>query len=259
MRVRSVMRPHPWTIEVQSSIRTALELMEVGGIRHLPVTDDGFLVGIVSDRDLRALRVDLRSARDGTATAAVEEALSQPIGDVMARTVISVSPNATLEDAVQLLRQHVVGALPVIENDHLVGIVSSIDLLAYFGEAAAEDGEGRCVADLMTEQVFSVHPTDSLDVAVAVMLEHGVRHTPVVDEEDAVIGIVSQRDVIGVSGSRSVAEVMHIPETVTPDTLLSDAADILLENSYGCVPVVENRRLVGILTEADFVRRASAC
>lgn len=257
-RVRSVMRAHPWTVEVEAPVRKALELMEEGGIRHLPVTDDGHVVGIVSDRDLRGLRLDLSASRQGRASPEAERALERPIGTMMARTVITVGPQTPIAEAVQLLREHVIGALPVMDDQQLVGIVSSIDLLTYFGEAVAASGQARCVADLMTEHVFSVLPTDPLDVAMAVMLDHGVRHTPVVDEDGTVVGIVSHRDLLRAAAAHRVAEVMHTPETVEPDTLLADAAEILIENAFGCVPVVENERLVGILTESDFVRSAAS-
>lgn len=271
--VRSVMRAHPWTVEEQAPIRKAIELMDEGGIRHLPVMGDGHVVGIVSDRDLRGSRSDLNAARRHEASPEAEQALERPISTLMARTVISVSPQTPLAEAVHLLREHVIGALPVIDDGQLVGIVSSIDLLSYFGEAAAANGQARCVADLMTEHVFSVLPTDHLDVAMAVMLDHGVRHAPVVDEDGVVVGIVSHRDLLGATVARTkidrdgnlvellralttqtVAEIMHTPETVEPETLLSDAAELLIENAIGCVPVVENQRLVGILTESDFVR-----
>lgn len=258
-RVRSVMRAHPWTIDVGAPVRRALELMEVGGMRHLPVTDSGHLVGIVSDRDLRALRLELRDARNGVASLETEDALAQPIGSVMERGVISVSPHTSIEDAVQLLREHTIGALPVLDEARIVGILSVIDVLAYFGGVLADDWPARCVGDVMTERVFTLLPTDPIDAALALMQDHGVLHAPVLDDEGAVVGVLSHRDLLGLTAPRAqtVAEVMHVAETVERDTLLADAADLLVENAFGCVPVVENRRLVGILTESDFARRAA--
>lgn len=257
-RVRSVMRTHPWTIDVEASLRTALELLEVGGVRHLPVTDDGHLVGIVSDRDLRPWRALLRDVRGGAANLDAEDALAQPIGAVMSRTVFSVTPEVSIEDAVELLREQAIGALPVVEGDTVVGIVSIVDLLGVLSDALAERSSTRRVGDLMTEHVFSVLRTDPVDAALTVLRDHGVRHAPVVDDEGAVVGVVSYGDLVAHAGAHTVGGVMHLPETVSRDTRLVDAAEILVENGFGCVPVVENRRLVGILTESDFVRSVAA-
>jgi len=93
----------------------------------------------------------------------------------------------------------------------------------------------------------------------------------VVDRDGELVGLVSHRDLargilgriddvpIGVEEDilrrRRVGEIMVTePETVEPDARLRDAAEIMLEDKIGCLPVVEGTRLVGILTEADFVR-----
>jgi CBS domain-containing membrane protein len=129
----------------------------------------------------------------------------------------------------------------------------------------------RLVRDLMTEKVFTLGPADSLVALEDLMDARRVRHVPVVDKEGDLVGLVTQRDLsrkmLGrvddlpmsverdLLRGRRVREIMTSePETVEPDTRLSDAAQVLLENKIGCLPVVEGTHLVGILTEADFVR-----
>jgi CBS domain-containing membrane protein len=130
------------------------------------------------------------------------------------------------------------------------------------------------VADLMTRSVFAVGPEDDLALVSFLMSDHDVRHVPVVDEEKNLVGLVSQRDVLrntlleGGESSRVVREealeavrvvdVMSDPEAVEEETFLADAAELMLENKFGCLPVVQGDRLVGILTESDFVRAAVA-
>ena len=98
-----------------------------------------------------------------------------------------------------------------------------------------------------------------------------IRHLPVLDDDgQEVVGIVSQRDLFrgalakalgyGQSAQRKLMDTLVVKEvmitdivTTSPDTALDEAAKILMERKIGCLPVVENRRLVGILTEADFV------
>ena len=130
---------------------------------------------------------------------------------------------------------------------------------------------GRLVRDLMTEKVFTLRPEDSLVALEDLMDSRHVRHVPIVDREGDLLGLVTQRDfarsILGRLGdlpmsverdvlrSRRIREIMTTePDTVEPDTALRDAASILLENKIGCLPVVEGMHLVGILTEADFVR-----
>jgi CBS domain-containing membrane protein len=129
----------------------------------------------------------------------------------------------------------------------------------------------RLVRDLMTVEVFTLRATDSLVAAEDLMGTHRVRHVPIVDREGDLVGLVSHRDLLrgargrlddlpisverDVLGARKLREIMTTePETVEPETSLSEAASLLLENKIGCLPVVEGSHLVGILTEADFVR-----
>jgi CBS domain-containing membrane protein len=122
----------------------------------------------------------------------------------------------------------------------------------------------------MTEKVHCVRPGDDLATLVDLMEEIRVRHIPVVNEDRNVVGLVSQRDLI-----REVLHGRNLPfsetremltrrrvrsimtkdlETVEPDARIEDAGQLMLDNKLGCLPVVEGERLVGILTEADFVK-----
>lgn len=127
------------------------------------------------------------------------------------------------------------------------------------------------VRDLMTTNVFSLTPGDDLFAAQNLMDEHNVRHLPVVDDDMDLVGLVTTRDLLRAASPRDDelplemrAEHLHnetIAEwmtsevaTVEPDDDLTEAAQVLLENKFGCLPVVQGSRLAGILTEADFVR-----
>jgi CBS domain-containing membrane protein len=129
----------------------------------------------------------------------------------------------------------------------------------------------RSVRDLMTQHVFTLRENDRLLDLEELMSSKHVRHVPVVDRDGELVGLVSHRDLargvlgriddlpIGVEEDllrrRRVGEIMVTePETVEPDTPLRDAAVIMLEDKIGCLPVTEGTHLVGILTEADFVR-----
>lgn len=124
------------------------------------------------------------------------------------------------------------------------------------------------VRDLMTPDPISVSPRDDLATAHALMQEHQIRHLPVVDKGGVPLGVVTQRDLLQYSlfertdepgfltslRSTRIGDIMAgTLITAGPDTDIRSAAQVMFEHKYGCLPVVENRRLVGILTEADFV------
>lgn len=127
------------------------------------------------------------------------------------------------------------------------------------------------VRDVMTEEVATVFPEENLGTLHDQMMEKDVRHIPVVDKDDGtLVGLVSHRDLLrgrfieqeGVTGfmERAVLEttqvrsVMVSPvETVTPEADLRSAAETMLEYKFGCLPVTDGQRLLGILTESDFV------
>ena len=129
----------------------------------------------------------------------------------------------------------------------------------------------RYVRDLMTDNVFTLSPRDDLVQLYDLMDSHRVRHVPIVDKEGDVVGLVTLRDLFrGALGSldelplsveremlrrRRVRDIMQTePDTIEAEMTLVEAAQMLLENKVGCLLVVEGMRLVGILTEADFVR-----
>ncbi len=131
------------------------------------------------------------------------------------------------------------------------------------------------VRDLMTANVYSLTVRDDLYAAQNLMDEHNIRHLPVVDDDVELVGLVTTRDLLRAASPRdddlpiemrqarmhseSIAEWMtEEVATVQPDDDLAEAARVLLENKFGCLPVVEGGRLAGILTEADFVRYFAA-
>ena len=127
------------------------------------------------------------------------------------------------------------------------------------------------VRDLMTTELVTAAPGDSVARVRNLMYEHWVRHVPVVDGDGRLVGLVTYRDLL----RRSLIErsdlpvwveqeelekiaadavTQHVVDVVTPDTGVRTAGRLLLENKKGCLAVVEDRRLVGMLSEADFVR-----
>lgn len=130
------------------------------------------------------------------------------------------------------------------------------------------------VADLMTSAPICVQREDTLRTAYEWMENERVRHLPVVDADGSLVGVLSHRDLVrhALAGLEEVPmnRVMQYLELRTVDTAMavaaetaeasdavSEAAERMLENKFGCLPVVEGARVIGILTESDFVRHVA--
>lgn len=115
------------------------------------------------------------------------------------------------------------------------------------------------VSELMTREPLVAHPRDTARHAARLMATAEIRHLPVVDDEGAVVGILSQRDLLACDDAEArVGELMSSDViTVAPETAAYEAALLLWTRRIGCVPVTRNDgRIVGLLTESDFVRLA---
>lgn len=129
------------------------------------------------------------------------------------------------------------------------------------------------VQRLMTPVVKTLQRNDQLTIADDVMREQRIRHLPVLDEEGLVCGVVSQRDLFrgalakalgyGQTAQQKMHSMLLVKEvmsttviTIGPHEPLANAARLMLDNKVGCLPVLDGEKLVGILTESDFVKLA---
>ncbi|UCH27588.1 MAG: CBS domain-containing protein [Trueperaceae bacterium] len=140
MLVKDIMTTNVLAIDPHTSIGDVSALMEQRNIRHFPILEaqtaktstnhsrgqrspaDSRLVGIVSDRDIRGIT----SRRDETGKAV---ALDDPVHTIMIRDVLTAHPKDPIEEAAKVLREYKIGAMPVLEESTLVGIVTAIDFL----------------------------------------------------------------------------------------------------------------------------------
>ena len=128
----------------------------------------------------------------------------------------------------------------------------------------------RRVRDVMTPFVATLKRNDKLTIADDVMRLGRIRHLPVLDADGEVVGILSQRDLFrgslaralgyGEHAQKKVLDSLVVKEVMTtdvvttaPDVLLAEAARTMLARKIGCLPVLDAGKLVGIVTEADFV------
>ena len=109
--------------------------------------------------------------------------------------VWSISPSATVFEALRLMADKDVGALLVMEADHLVGMISERD---YARKVILQGKASRdtLVGEIMTSKVITIHPDQTVQECMGLMNDHRIRHVPVVDESEHVLGMVSIGDVL---------------------------------------------------------------
>ena len=141
VRVEDVMTQDVVTVDIGAPIAEAIDLLQRGDIRHLPVLREGEVVGMLSDRDLRAL--GLATAVDDAQLEKLRARLGQPVSQLMSGNLVHASTGDDLAEVVDKMLEAKVGALPVIDEDtdELVGIVSYVDLLRLLREALDEGDE----------------------------------------------------------------------------------------------------------------------
>jgi CBS domain-containing protein len=116
----------------------------------------------------------------------------QKLSEIMSRDVKVISPEATIREAAQRMREGDFGLLPVGENDRLIGAISDRDIAI---RAVADDqGPATKVRNVMSEGVFWAYEDDSVEKAAHLMSERQVRRLPVVNRDKRLVGIVSLGD-----------------------------------------------------------------
>lgn len=128
------------------------------------------------------------------------------------------------------------------------------------------------VAEIMTENVITLQGKDTILTAMSVMAEKKIRHIPIVDKQHQLIGVISHRDMLRVNLStlgdnadqeRAEIEATALEDimstqvhTATPQDSLISVGKLLQSEKIGCMPIVEDGLLVGIITDSDFVGAA---
>ncbi len=137
IRVREIMTRPPVTIRWDQTIGAAWTLMRTRRIRHLPVLDDrNRLVGIVTDRDLRQVILDPAiQAELGQSPRALD---SLTVREIMTWGVLTTRPETEIRQAARLMHEQKIGALPVVEGDRVVGMLTESDLLDAFARVLGE-------------------------------------------------------------------------------------------------------------------------
>lgn len=254
LKVRDIMTENVIYVDKNADLEYILSLMEKHDITKIPVLEDGKIVGVVTDGEIA---YKLGSSRKREVNPAHLHASS-----VMVRNFEIVSPETPVRDIIRSVGLPGLTMLPVVENQRLVGVVTKADLLPLVESE-------KPVKDIMTRNVITVSPDDRVIHARRLIIENNIARLPVV-EEGNVLGIIAEMDIARAFANikRSipyrhqkhqieellVRDAMNSPPiTVEEDTKIRDAAQIMVKNNVGCLPVI-NEKLHGIVTRTDLIK-----
>ncbi len=267
MKIREIMRPGPYTIDQSATLGTAQRVMTRSRVRHLPVLGDGRLVGMLSERDVLAARA-AAGADDDWWAIRVRAAMRVPVQ--------TAGPDESLTEIAGRMAEGKLGAMPVVERGKLLGLVTISDVLdAEVRESMSPAPASQATAaDAMTPWPLTVRPEAPIGDAVAIMVDHHVRHLPVVDSTSTIVGMLSERDLRTAIGdplayleqrSRSpaqyrVQDVMTRPAVAVQfDRPLVEIARAFADGHLGAVPVTDKfGALIGIVSYVDALRVLAA-
>jgi CBS domain-containing protein len=250
----------------------AIERMTTCGFRRLPVTDAGThrLRGIVTAGDIIDMMGGgnkfnlVRKKHAGNLLAAINES----VREIMTEKVLSIGSDARIADAASLIVGKRVGGLPVLgTGEVLVGIVTERDVMKVLSSEKSQS----LVEEIMSTSLKVTGPETPIGEATREMITHRFRRLPVV-KNDVLYGIVTATDIMKYLGTGqvfqrmvtgNVAEVMALPvrtlisgtlHTIDPKKNANEAAREMLARNVGALPVIEDARLVGLVTEFDLVK-----
>ena len=197
-------------------------------------------------------------------------------GEIMTlakKDVISIPPTKTIKGAAEMMIEHGFRRLPVTHpgSNKLLGIVTAMDILDFLGGGSKFDiiekkhddnflaAINDPVKEIMTRDVISISPKYSIRESVDVMTKNGIGSLPIVDKEERLVGIVTERDfALALAGSltnETVGDIMIKDViTTTPGTPIESCSKIMVRNNLRRIPVVEEEKLIGIVTSTDVLR-----
>lgn len=213
-----------------------------------------------------------------------ESRASQHEGDIMSiakKDVVTIPQTATIKEAAEIMVANKFRRLPITDpgTGKLLGIVTSMDILNFLGggdkfkivEEKYEDNFlaaiNESVKKIMTRDVYHLSNKDSISEAVSKITEFGVGGLPVINSDENIVGMVSERDfallMAGVLTDELVEDYMSTPViSTTPGTPIESASKIMVRNRLRRIPIVgedrktphpEHEKLVGLITSTDIL------
>jgi CBS domain-containing protein len=255
MKVKEIMTTKIITVDKDDSLKLVLDLMKKYNITKLPVTEEKKFFGLVTDN---VIAYKLGSIRKRGITASRLHASS-----VTEKKVTVISPEEEVKDILKSVGEPGPTMLPVVEKGKLVGVVTKADLLPLVTSK-------NQLHSIMQKKVYTVGLDDRIIHARRIMITNNIARLPVL-EEKKLVGIISDIEIALAFASLKksfsigkqkhhltelfVKDVMTSPVVYsTPSMSIYDAAQLMLHQNVGALPLLENDKIAGMVTRTDLLK-----
>ncbi|MEX2175265.1 MAG: CBS domain-containing protein [Pirellulaceae bacterium] len=259
---------NPWTVRGQTPLDEVAAQFESLGVHHVAVVDDERqLIGVISETDLLRARQQRRAVAVVADGPADDASLPETVAEVMSRKLVMAGPDDSPRQVLQTLLAYRIHALPVVQANRLVGMITCRDLLREFSY-----GELPCSRDpvsrILKGVVEPIEPDTRLDEAFLAMQETGASCLAIA-AGGCPLGVVSQRDIVRArcraieeagedllpTQLPSVLRIVRRAQTIRPGQRLFEAALAMLQDDLPAAVVINQaNRLMGLVTEDDILR-----
>ncbi len=312
-----IMNTNVETLNMDNTVKTCLKFMDRKNVRHAVIverpekrTDQPTFMGIVSQRDI--LRQTLPEKKQKGNNTIDPKALKQLLSVIVARNPISASPDTPIPDMIETMISNHINILPVLDGSELAGIITTTDILRMYQtlnrhlrklnpkvrkNMTLEQITPLCSEEtvknftalyqpaekIMTREIMCLEPGDALGVAIDILSEEKFRHILIANEEQKLLGIISDRDIlkylpfIGRRPNSMVSVFKEYllaikPNTVdqaqpleklittkvmhaSPDTTCLEAVTTMMARKINSLPIVDkDRHILGLVTSTDLMR-----
>ncbi len=256
LRVHNVMRYGVMSVDRKESVSDAVSLMIQKNISCLPVTHEGFVVGMLSDKDL------LKSYHEA-------EYLPGVVEDYMTGATISYDIEDCLSDIWECLNENSFRHVPILRQQKPAGMITRSDLIRVFLDHARvvdplydNPQKGHCLLaeDAMKCGLPCLPPDATLAEAMDMIVKHHVTGIPIVNSTMELLGIITEKDILrnvqqlDVMVAKTEDCMTRSVITFSPKSALGEICEYLLHHDFHQIPVVSQRVLVGIITRSDILR-----
>ena len=264
MKIKNIMSENVVSIDKNLNICDCLRMMYKDNLSRIPVTSTNenkkVLVGIISEKDIAD---KLGSAKYGNMAPSHFH-----VSTVMVKDLITVDEDDELTDVAKILIEKNIGAIPVLSDGEMVGIVTKSDFI-YLCKAKAY--EKISVKDIMTTDIISISADDRLIHARKVIMDSKIGRL-LLTEDNELAGIITSKDI----AKAFVSFRKHTPdkyqasqikeliagdfmstnvETISQDATIPQLADAMIETGYNGYPVVDyDDQIIGIVTQSDLLK-----
>lgn len=255
LRAKDLMSKQVESVDKDDRLESVLDRMRKQRMSKMVVLEKGQLVGIITDGDISD---ELGALKNRGIPAAHLHASS-----AMRRQFATCAPETHWSGVVRQMLASDTGIVPVVHERTVVGVVTASDLLKLVTSK-------RSVEDIMTRTVHGVDATDRVIHARRIMVDHHIERVPVL-QRGKVVGIIGEIDIaLGFARfkvevadkhqasalQRFLVEDIMRPNvvTTTPDAAANAAANQMMQEDVGCLPVVRDDHIVGIVTRSDLLK-----